>query len=130
MTGFMSPGENQLSLLTIGLMEDLGYVVNRDAADEFSAADINPACRCDGQPDRQLRGNEFVKTEQKERKMQSTEERDYAIGWGKNRMKKYENIAASYENPTWGKYVGDQALFVMYREKDGSVGGVVVTSSE
>ncbi|NES83809.1 MAG: peptidase [Moorea sp. SIO2B7] len=35
MTGFLNPGSNPLSRVTIGSLEDLGYAVNYNAADEF-----------------------------------------------------------------------------------------------
>jgi hypothetical protein len=39
---------NPLSEITIAGLEDLGYEVDRAAADPFSASDLNPACVCDG----------------------------------------------------------------------------------
>ena len=35
MTGFLNPGSNPLSRVTIGSLEDLGYAVNYNAADNF-----------------------------------------------------------------------------------------------
>ncbi len=36
MTGFINPGPNPISRVTIGSMQDLGYVVNLDAAEPYS----------------------------------------------------------------------------------------------
>ena len=35
MTGFIALGESPLSVMTIGSMQDLGYVVNNNAADRY-----------------------------------------------------------------------------------------------
>ena len=36
MTGFIGPGRNPLSRMTVGTLEDMGYRVNYDAADEYA----------------------------------------------------------------------------------------------
>jgi len=40
-------GELALSALTVAALEDLGYEVDYAAADPFSAASLDPACRCE-----------------------------------------------------------------------------------
>lgn len=36
----------QLSRVTLGAIEDIGYEVNYDAADDYTKDDLGPACRC------------------------------------------------------------------------------------
>jgi hypothetical protein len=36
MTGYLNPGSNPVSLVTIAAMEDLGYVVNYGAAETYN----------------------------------------------------------------------------------------------
>lgn len=47
MTGFAT-GNLPMSRVTIGTLDDLGYEVNYDASDAFSAVDLDEGCRCDG----------------------------------------------------------------------------------
>ncbi|GAX19822.1 hypothetical protein FisN_11Lh309 [Fistulifera solaris] len=45
MTGF-STGSLPLSRITVASLEDMGYVVDYDAADPYTAADLAPSCVC------------------------------------------------------------------------------------
>ena len=45
MTGFSS-GSLPMSRVTVGSLEDLGYVVNYGAADAFTSNDLGAVCRC------------------------------------------------------------------------------------
>ena len=45
MTGFIA-GRTQLSRITVGSLEDLGYSVDYSAADYLGPDDINPQCFC------------------------------------------------------------------------------------
>ena len=54
MTGFLTSFfESPLSRITVGGLEDLGFTVNYDNADDFTLADVNNSC-CN--PRRRLRG--------------------------------------------------------------------------
>ena len=40
--------EYQLSRITVGALDDLGYQVNYDAADPYAHTDMDPSCTCIG----------------------------------------------------------------------------------
>jgi hypothetical protein len=46
MTGYADAGTQPLSRITIASLEDLGYTVDYTNADSYTAADLNPNCRC------------------------------------------------------------------------------------
>lgn len=46
MTGFIA-GRTQLSRITVGSLEDLGYEVDYSSADYLGPDDVNPQCFCD-----------------------------------------------------------------------------------
>lgn len=71
MTGFAS-GSLPMSRVTIGTLEDLGYVVNYDAADAFSADNLDESCRCNDNDGRNLletNSNNRARRQQTERKL-------------------------------------------------------------
>jgi len=39
--------DNPLSRVTLAAIEDIGYEVNYDAADDYTKDDLGPTCRCD-----------------------------------------------------------------------------------
>lgn len=46
MTGLLSSAVSPLSNITIGSLNDLGYVVDYSKADPYTASNVNPACLC------------------------------------------------------------------------------------
>ena len=46
MTGQLSNSVNPLSRITIGSLEDMGYVVDYSSADPFGATGLGPGCTC------------------------------------------------------------------------------------
>jgi Leishmanolysin len=54
MTTALNIGGNPLSRITVGGLEDLGYVVDYDNAATFTKDDINPSCLCNNRKERQL----------------------------------------------------------------------------
>lgn len=46
MTSYVESGVSSLSKITIGSLQDLGYVVDYSKADAFGKANLNPGCTC------------------------------------------------------------------------------------
>ena len=56
-----SPGFKKISRITLGAMEDMGYIVNYTAADPYGTDDIGTCSACSGTiPVRRLRTSETV----------------------------------------------------------------------
>ena len=55
MTPFLSGTEQPISTITVGSLDDLGYIVKYEAADDFTEDDVNPSCLCPSARRRGLR---------------------------------------------------------------------------
>jgi len=149
--------EMPLSRLTIGGLEDLGYSVNYDVADDYAPSDINSACLCsnDGGGDRRrlggggndlqaifdfphghaiplktaLRGNHGAG------RNLSRETREYAISYGKALLagisKKQQKKTIDFRHDDSDEelmFVGNHAAAIVVRGEDDNIYGVVVHS--
>lgn len=56
MTGYATDGF-QISRMTVASLEDLGYEVDYDGADAYTAADMDPSCVCSNVEQSVMRGN-------------------------------------------------------------------------
>lgn len=178
MTGF-STGSLPLSRITVASLEDMGYVVNYDAADPYTAADMNPSCVCssnlqqeaekqqkegplvstnlqkvgdfalstllfsekpeDAMASKQQRGNgissestvrtstspldqSLMKNATKPRirgngrRKLSGEGQQIALDYGKKLLRQNKELKATLPPEDAARYVGDQAVIILYRE--------------
>jgi len=115
MTGFLSTdSRNPLSVLSIALLDDLGYGVDYHAADVFDG--IAEDCDCRGR-----------KRNRRSLEQEKTPEREHAIQWGKQDLASRRRRGRSSDDDPEVEYVGDQLVFVLYQEANGKIAGVAVT---
>lgn len=135
MTGTLDFGANPLSRVTVASLEDIGFEVNYDNAEAFTAADLDPSCICDR---RKLLGHGNVRSLTKSTRKRELREdlRQYAIEYG---LKVLNDSAIANRNAWAGatfnertssakkvKYIGDQVIAVLMRQDDDEFFGVVV----
>lgn len=110
-----------LSRITIGSMEDLGFVVDYSTAEAFSAQDIAPSCRqlC---PARNLiegesegAANDAENASRSKRRQLSAEGYTKAVDFGRSTFTT-DNIFARRPLVPGTKYVGDQMVYILYME--------------
>jgi len=135
MTGTLGSGDNPLSRVTVGSLEDMGYVVDYTSADPFTAADLGPGCTCRRRNLRnRQQGEVFLlgsDSREHRRDLQeplSEELRKYAIQAG---LKILDESADFAGRTSYGDaiYVGDKAVsIIMLQGKQ--LYSVVVTQAD
>jgi hypothetical protein len=105
-----------LSRITLASLEDMNFTVNYNAADSYTAEDLNPECVCE---DRRLRRRSHDSKSGRHHEI-SRRSLQAATLIGQEYLGKL-----SVEQPT-GDYVGGEAVFVLY-EDGGEVYNVLVT---
>ena len=122
MTGFIGSNENNpLSRLTIGTLQDIGYSVNYNQADPYTANDMNPGCVCNR---RRLGRSHAQSTTPKRRKL-SQEGQDAAIAYGEALLSSMD----TKEVESNSEVELDPTVFVLYAEGD-QIHGVHVVADE
>jgi len=134
MTGYESGGL-QMSRITLGTLEDLGYTVDYSKADPFPASEMDPSCVCNAaakmerkEKEDQLRGKVLSPHEYhamsaenaemiRKRPPLSNAARQAATEYG--RMKLKGQIAkAARGSKGQSDFVGEQYIVVYYMEND------------
>lgn len=95
MTGFLNSNSiNKISTITVGTLEDLGFEVDYDAADDYTRDDVTPNCRCD--LGRRLGGS--VEENEPRRSLKMSDEM-YEMAWefGQAKMKEIFKDSATVE---------------------------------
>ena len=119
MTGALNPGTNPFSRLSIASVEDLGYLVNYNAANVFDGR--NTTCCSGTAPSTQSKPT------------LSDAGRDDAFAYGQNILRENQlsdEVALLLEEDDSGlMYVGDKMVVVLYIE-DGIIFEVFVTNHE
>jgi hypothetical protein len=122
MTG-IATSNFELSRMTVGGLDDLGYRVNYNEADDYDASDLNPACACTARV-RQLEGTgSDTDRGPKRRRKLSDEGRDTAVAYGLGQL---ENRAQYRSSGGGSDYIGIEILMVLF-EENGEIYSVVVT---
>jgi hypothetical protein len=106
----------KLSKITIGSLQDMGYVVDYGAADDYTADDMDASCVCDGGGRRELQRD---KTGRSNRRTLSEEGRQNAIAYGKSVLegrKAKRHTYRLFKSQSRSGYVGDQSIRVFYLE--------------
>lgn len=116
MTGFASPGF-ELSRITIGSLEDIGYQVCYDAADAFNSQNLG-SCQCNRRLVPSESGQNSLRSTQSEGthhgRILSRESRDAAVKFGKNLLK--EGMLERRVDVPGLEYFGDKVIVVYYWE--------------
>ena len=123
MTGYAS-GSLPMSRITIGGLEDLGYVVDYAAADAFPHSQLSPVCDCNR---RSLRRSN-------ERSGRELSEQGYkaALAHGKKHLEKMREKGKGDNGGRLGDdfiFLGDRVVVVYYME-DGEIHDVMVRAEE
>jgi hypothetical protein len=120
MTGFTSDEDMPFSRLTLASLEDIGYAVNYDAADDFDGTDT--AC-CTG----------AIRPSRLNTHSLSSDGKDAAVLYGQKILSESQlsdDLAQLVEEDDTGlTYVGDRVVVVLYME-DGKIYEVFVGSTE
>ena len=153
MTG-SSTGSLPLSRVTAGSLEDLGYTVDYDKTDAFTASDLDDSCRCNNileesspatlRNERDKRGQASMykftdlfggakplttKRHPKKRRKISPEGRKAAIAYGKKYLRTEADRRANMTDTGDHIFVGDQFVIILYYE-EGEVYGLDVWNDE
>jgi len=111
----------QLSRVTVGAMEDIGYEVNYDAADEYTTADMDASCVCNGGRTSTLYDS-FDKPRLSDELLEQATAHGKGVLWRKhhNRQRRLQANPRlmEEEHAQGGKYVGDQVMFLIVRENN------------
>lgn len=144
MTGFTG-GNLLLSRMTIASLEDMGYVVNYDAADDYGVEDMDASCVCkrDVSSDLPVGGSQAANHKKAH---EETTVRKLGTGASKLEFKQAQlSLSGRLEAESYGRqllqeaklrkkliiqregfvYLGDQVISVLYMEK-GQIYGVEV----
>jgi hypothetical protein len=118
-------GKKKVSRITLGSLEDLGYVVNYTAADPYGISDIGN-CGCNN---RVRRTSNDYSGGQKASCHQGTVY-ESAINHGQKMLRKmHENHVTQSERPTLSddiEFVGHRRLTVAYKHEDGTLCSAIV----
>jgi hypothetical protein len=118
MTGFTDPGM-ELSRMTVGGLDDLGYCVDYDSADPYDSSRLDySACPCTVRV-RQLEGSGSDTNGGRKRRKLSDEGRQTAIEYGESLLDERSSDESS-------EYIEDKIITVFYEEK-GEIYSVTVT---
>ena len=143
MTGTLDFDANPISRVTIGALEDMGYDVSYDSADDFTSANLDdtiPSCVCNRR-ERERRslwdgkhGDVFALRQKSGRVAPeiSEELRNYAVNQGLKILEESRTSGLSGGGGVLGaresnaKYVGDKVVAVVVKDADGNYYSVVV----
>jgi hypothetical protein len=118
MTGFTDPGM-ELSRMTVGGLDDIGYCVDYDSADPFDSSRLNyTACPCTVRI-RQLEGSGSDTDGSRKRRKLSDEGRQAAIEHGESLLEERFSDGSS-------EYIENKIIVVIY-EENGEIYSVTVT---
>ena len=128
----LTNGDMKLSRLTVATLEDLGYLVNYDGADSFSAADLDASCRCNRRLGHGGGGGEDTPkvTGRRKRKLSTAEmaPRKAAFNFGKERLQ--DNVFET-EVPGNLKNVGSEIVSVFFKVPEASqIAHVIVKGTD
>lgn len=123
MTG-VNTGDTELSRVTIAGLEDLGYVVDYSSATPFPASLLAPGCVCNAESNLIA---EMPSAAGKVRSLQSEAAEQYAIDYGRSRLKSNRAVTISATTDQSSIYMGDKVIIVLYWA-DEQVQSVVVRS--
>lgn len=140
MSGYLSGGM-ELSRMTVAAMDDLGYDVDYDEADEFGLDKLDPGCVKDLCGERQsLRGRLLGESDIPDDIFDHNGEdsgRLAAVAYGKESLSKAKpafrpsTVAAMRSgkagDTSGAEYVADQFVSVIYEDDQGEVRSVAVT---
>ena len=126
MTPFISGASNPFSRLTIGAMEDVGYVVDYSQADTYTSANMNLAnCPCNsrrlGANNSTVASSSSSSFSEPKRRRLSDEGYEAATAYGRAEL---ERINSGLE----GSDIALPAMAVLYQDEDGSMHSVVVSA--
>ena len=144
MTGFSS-GAGEMSRVTVGGLEDIGYVVDYNGADSYSANMMDSSCRCKKKPFKKLTIGDFgyfgntrfvgkssrasgQRSLSKRRRL-SEGGRETALAYGQSFLKEMRKRKESIPGTGRYKYIGDQFVSVLYAE-EGEIYAVEVWGDE
>lgn len=104
----------KLSRMTIGTLEDIGYEVDYEAADDYTAADMNETCVCNGQ------GRRLVKDKTTQRRRQLSEAgRRQAEAYGQSVLQSRKGKRERYQfSMSQARYVGHESIRVFFVEDE------------
>ena len=116
MTGFDSGGM-ELSRVTIGSLEDLGYIVDYSQADNYTSSHIAESCLCD--PSLASHGN--LRTEKKPNKKRKLSDKGQkqAVEFGQKHLKDMEKHSKTHDKVIQDSpvlFVADQVVSVLFVE--------------
>jgi hypothetical protein len=119
----LSVGKKKISRITLGALEDLGYVVNYTAADPYGASDIGKCAGCG------RRINEQAAAPISSSSCHHGSSYENAIIQGRKMLRK---VSQKYKNQDMTKlpegivYMGDQQISVAYMHEDGTICSTMV----
>jgi hypothetical protein len=114
-------GVKKISRITLGALEDLGYLVNYTVADPYGMEDIGVCSGCDIVGRRYMKGNDDLKVaESKTSPCHSGDVHERTV---QHVRKMLRNAHVSTKT---SKYVENQQVTVAYLHEDGTVCSVVV----
>ena len=120
-------GEKKISRVTLGSLEDLGYVVNYTAADPYGPTDIGTCTGCDGSRNLKGRASNEMK---KFTSCYSGRVHERAVRHGRKMLRDVHDHHVEQTKtkpvPEGILFTGNQRITVMYQHKDGALCSVVV----
>jgi hypothetical protein len=118
------------SRITIGGLEDLGYEVNYNAADPFTASDMNPECRCNNVVRRRFLqdGDDGVHNIGGHDRRLSDEGRGTATTYGREVLARNREQLPLAPSPD-SIDIGGEIVFIIYMEQ-GVIYSVMVTAAD
>ena len=141
MTGF-STGALEMSRVTVGGLEDIGYEVDYGGADAYDASLMDSSCKCSAFKKLTWRnfgsfgrtryvGNHLDSGERKlsMRRKLSEAGRQTAVAYGQQHLKEMRKRKESLPESTKFRYIGDKFVSVLYAE-EGEIYAVEVWGDE
>ena len=118
-------GGKKISRVTLGALEDLGYVVNYTAADPFDPSDIGTCAGCGG--GRYLKSSSTVP---KSSSCYSGDVHERAVRHGRKVLRDVHDHHMEHTKtkplPENVVFIGNQRITVMYQHEDGTLCSIVV----
>ena len=108
----LTNGDTRLSRLSVASLDDLGYFVNYDGSDNFTASDLDASCRCN----RRLHEDTHRLTTHAKRTLSTAEiaSREAAFNFGLDRLR--DNFIDCAKDSTGSlKNVGNEVVSVFFR---------------
>jgi hypothetical protein len=132
MTGWFS-GKNELSRMTVAALDDLGYSVDYSQADLFPVSKVKDSCMCLEQRLEEP-GDHTVFDESKQHlgskntELVSDSGLEAAIKYGREILKDMASQKPDADERARQdiEFMGDQAVFVLYRDDSGNVRDIAV----